>query len=206
MDSASRRLIFTCRPARAADEPACARTILSALAERAFRRPVGDADLAPLIDCFSQARNEGGFDEGIEFAIKRLLVSPEFLFRVEHPVSAQRVPRRPGVSDLELASRLSFFLWSSIPDDELLALASANRLHDPAVLEQQVRRMLADPRSDAFVDEFRRAVAVPAESRRLTPTRCVFPDFDETLRRRSAARPSCSSTASSARIAARSTC
>ena len=201
MDSASRRLIFTCRPARAADEPACARTILSALAERAFRRPVGDADLAPLIDCFSQARSEGGFDEGIEFAIERLLVSPQFLFRVEHPVSAAASAAATRVSDLELASRLSFFLWSSVPDREILALASANRLHDPATLDNQVRRMLADPRSDAFITNFAgqwlylrmsRTSRQPAGYFRTSMRRCAVS---------SAAKRNCSSRASSVKTA-----
>jgi len=183
LDSASRRLILTCRPARPADEPACARTVLTALAERAFRRPVGEADLEPLLDCFAQARSEGGFDEGIEFAIERLLVSPQFLFRVEHPVSAGASGAAAlRVSDVELASRLSFFLWSSVPDREILTLASANRLHDPATLEHQVRRMLADPRSDAFITNFAGQWLYLRNVPNIAPTGWVFPDFDEALR------------------------
>jgi len=183
LDSASRRLILTCRPARPADEPACARTVLTALAERAFRRPVGEADLEPLLDCFAQARSEGGFDDGIEFAIERLLVSPQFLFRVEHPVSAATSGAAAlRVSDVELASRLSFFLWSSVPDREILTLASANRLHDPATLEHQVRRMLADPRSYAFITNFAGQWLYLRNVPNIAPTGWVFPDFDEALR------------------------
>jgi hypothetical protein len=182
-DSSSRRVIFVCHPARTSEEPACARTILTALATRAFRRPVGEADLEPLLDCFRQARSAGAFDEAIEFAIERLLVSPQFLFRVERPFpavvnAAAVVP----VSDLELASRLSFFLWSSVPDQELLNVAAAKRLHDPGTLEHQVRRMLADARSDAFITNFAGQWLYLRNVPSIAPPGFQFPDFDEALR------------------------
>jgi Protein of unknown function (DUF1592)/Protein of unknown function (DUF1588)/Protein of unknown function (DUF1585)/Protein of unknown function (DUF1595)/Protein of unknown function (DUF1587) len=182
-DSPSRRSIFVCHPTRTSEEPACARTILTALATRAFRRPVGDTDLEPLFDCFRQARSTGGFDEGIEFAIERLLVSPQFLFRVERPAPAVGQPAAIArVSDLELASRLSFFLWSSVPDQALLNLAAANRLHEPGTLEQQVRRMLADPRSEAFITNFAGQWLYLRNVPNIVPPGFMFPDFDEGLR------------------------
>jgi mono/diheme cytochrome c family protein len=182
-DSPSRRLIFVCHPTRTSEEPSCARTILTTLATRAFRRPAGDADLEPLLDCFRQARSAGGFDDGIEFAIERLLVSPQFLFRVERPVrggaNAATVVR---VTDLELASRLSFFLWSSVPDQELLTLAAASRLHEAGTLDHQVRRMLADPRSEAFVTNFAGQWLYLRNVPNIAPPGFQFPDFDESLR------------------------
>ncbi|HEY7173008.1 MAG TPA: DUF1592 domain-containing protein [Vicinamibacterales bacterium] len=182
-DAPSRRLIFVCHPTRTSEEPACARTILTSLATRAFRRPAGDADLEALLDCFRQGRSAGGFDDGIEFAIERLLVSPQFLFRVERPVragaGAATVVR---VTDLELASRLSFFLWSSVPDQELLNLAAANRLHEPGTLEHQVRRMLADSRSEAFVTNFAGQWLYLRNVPNIAPPGFQFPDFDEALR------------------------
>ncbi len=154
-DTPSRARIFTCRPAGAADEAACARDVVSALARRAYRRPVSGRELAVLLDFYEQGRQGGGsFDDGVELAIRRLLVSPEFLYRIEaDPAGA--VPGAPyPVSDLDLASRLSFFLWSSIPDDALLAAAEAGRLRGPGELERQVRRMLADPRSETLATNF----------------------------------------------------
>jgi cytochrome c553 len=147
----SRRMILICRPAPGQPEEVCARQILSSLARRAYRRPVTAIDLAPLLKLFSDGRADGKtFDSGIELALTGILVSPDFLFRTE------QTP--PGiiakVSDLELASRLSFFLWSSIPDEELLHAAETGKLSDPAVLEAQVRRMLSDPKSQAFEDNF----------------------------------------------------
>ena len=154
-DTPSRDRIFTCRPADAAAEPGCAREIVSALARRAYRRPPSAGELAVLLDFHEQGRRDGGgFDHGVELALRRLLVSPEFLYRIE----ADPVDAAPGapypVSDFELASRLSFFLWSSIPDDELLAAAEAGRLRSPGVLERQVRRMVADPRAETLATNF----------------------------------------------------
>jgi mono/diheme cytochrome c family protein len=152
-DSPSRKRIFVCRPTTARDEAPCARTILTALVHRAFRRPVTPADVTPLLAFYERGRHPGDFDAGIEQALKALLVSPEFLFRIEHdpPPAASPVQR---ITDVELASRLSFFLWSSIPDDQLLDLAEHGRLSDPATLQQQVQRMLDDPRSQALVTNF----------------------------------------------------
>ena len=156
-ESLSRRRLLVCTPASAATETenaACARTILSTLARRAYRRPITDRDLDIPIGLYRDGASRGGFEAGIELAVRGILVSPNFLFRFEQqPASiAPDTPYR--ISDLELASRLSFFLWSSIPDDELVAVAVRKTLHTPVVLRQQVRRMLADPRSQALVDNF----------------------------------------------------
>ena len=153
-DSPSRRKLLVCTPATAAEEAACARTIISTLARRAWRRPVTDADLAIPHGLYRDGAARGGFEAGLELAVRGILVSPNFLFRFEdQPASVE--PGTPfRISDLELASRLSFFLWSSIPDDELLNLAVAEELHAPDILRQQVERMLADPRSQALVDNF----------------------------------------------------
>jgi hypothetical protein len=152
-DTPSRARIFVCRPAAARDEAPCARTILTRLVHRAFRRPVTPADVTPLVAFYERGRHSGDFDAGIEQALKALLVAPEFLFRIEHdpPGAGGRAHR---VTDVELASRLSFFLWSSIPDERLLDLAEHGRLSDRATLQQQVRRMLNDPRSQALVTNF----------------------------------------------------
>jgi hypothetical protein len=159
-DTPSRRKIFVCRPT-AADERRCARTIVTAAARRAYRGSVTDEAVQDLVAFYDTGRAEGGtFDAGIELAIRRLLVSPEFLFRLETdpaPASGKAAVNRDGayrVSDLDLASRLSFFLWSSVPDDELLTLAGQGKLKDGAVLERQVRRMLADPRSESLTKNF----------------------------------------------------
>ncbi len=153
-DTPSRQRIFTCRPVAAADEAACAREILSRLARRAYRRPVSDDELAVLLDFYRQGRAAGGFDDGVELAIRRLLVSPEFLYRIEADPDGAAPGAPYPVADLDLASRLSFFLWSSIPDEELLAAAEAGRLRDPGELERQVRRLVADPRSETLTTNF----------------------------------------------------
>ena len=155
-ETPSRERIFTCRPVAAADETACAHEILSGLARRAFRRPVApdDAELGVLLDFFERGRGDGSFEDGIELALRRLLVSPEFLYRVEADPEGVEPGAPYRVADLDLASRLSFFLWSSIPDDELLAAAEQGRLRDPAELERQVRRMVADPRSETLTTNF----------------------------------------------------
>ena len=155
----SRQRIFVCRPAAAAEEAPCAREILSRLVRRAYRGQVADGDVDVLLDFYNDGRAAGGsFDDGIELALRRLLVSPEFLYRIEADRTAaagsDHMPGAYARSDLELASRLSFFLWSSIPDDELLDVAEQGRLGEPAELERQVRRMLADPRSAALTENF----------------------------------------------------
>ncbi len=183
-DTPARRRLFVCRPGEAGEEEACADTILATLARRAWRRPVGDADLDILRIAYAAGREGGGFEAGIERALQQLLVSPEFLFRVEaDPVDAPlaaAVNYRLG--DLELASRLSFFLWSSVPDDELLAAAAGGTLSDPAVLERQVRRMLGDDRARALTANF---VGQWLQLRNLEsarPSQVLFADFDDGLR------------------------
>ena len=183
-DTPSRRRIFTCRPAEdaeAATERACAAEILGTLARRAYRRPATGADVDLLLAFFEDGRAEGGFDQGVEMALRRLLVSPEFLLRVERDPAGADGPYR--VSDLELASRLSFFLWSSLPDDELIEAAARGALRDPAVLEAQVRRMLADERSRSLVTSFAAQWLYLRNLPAVSPDFIVFPDFDETLRR-----------------------
>jgi hypothetical protein len=185
--SPSHRRVFTCHPQKTADEAACAKTILATLARRAYRRPVSDSDVKVLLDFYNKGRAEvGGFDAGIELALQRILVSPSFLFRTEFsPVASAVSGTRPGaayhISDVELASRLSFFLWSSIPDDELLELATQGKLHDPAVLERQTRRMIADPRSQAFTENFAGQGLSLRRLQDIVPDPFLFPDYGDTL-------------------------
>jgi hypothetical protein len=155
-DTPSRRKIFVCSPASTAEEPACAATILKTLARRAYRRPVGDGDpaLATLLEFYEDGRALGSFDSGIQHALARVLVDPEFVFRFEKEPSDLAAGATYRLGDFELASRLSFFLWSSIPDDALLAAAEAGELARPATLEREVRRMLADPKAEALVRNF----------------------------------------------------
>jgi mono/diheme cytochrome c family protein len=180
-DSPSRRRIFVCRPAAPAEELPCARQILSTLARRAYRRPVTDVDLQDLMPFYAAGRAEGSFDLGIQSALERLLVSSQFLFRIERP-PAGAAGTTYRISDLELASRLSFFLWSSIPDDPLLDAAAAGTLKDPKILEQQVHRMLADPRSESLVTNFAAQWLYLRDIDAKRPDEILFPDFDETLR------------------------
>jgi hypothetical protein len=181
-ETPSRRKIFVCRPDRGTHEEACAKKILSTLARGAYRRPVTDADVQTLLRFYRAGRSEGSFDTGIQAALESILVDPEFLFRIEaDPLNvAPRTAYR--LSDLELASRLSFFLWSSIPDDELLDVAVRGRLNEPAVLEQQVRRLLADARSKALVDNFAGQWLELRNLRNAAPDPDLFPQFDENLR------------------------
>lgn len=182
-DTPSRRKVFVCRPANSADEVPCAKKIISTLARRAYRRPVNDNDIETLIGFYQLGRNEGGdFDMGIEAAVQRILASPEFIFRFE-PDPPNAAPGKPyRISDLELASRLSFFLWSTIPDDQLLNLASQNKLHEPAVLEQQVRRMLADKKSETLVTNFADQWLYLRNLKNIQPDFQTFPDYDDNLR------------------------
>jgi hypothetical protein len=181
-DTPSRQRIFICHPARPADEAACAKTILTTLARRAYRRPVTDSDTKELLTFYKEGRADGGgFEAGIENGVHALLASPQFLFRIERdpPIAPGKVYR---LSDIDLASRLSFFLWSSVPDDELLDVASRGGLKDPAVLEQQVRRMLADPRSEALVTSFAEQWLYLRNLAAFNPDPRLFPDFDDNLR------------------------
>ena len=200
-DTPSRRRVFACRPAAtgsraAADEAACARTILSGLARRAYRRPVTAADMDPILERYAAGRARGTFDHGIEHGLRLILASPKFLFRTESApeavgpggrtaaagVDGRTPPPVQRVSDLELATRLSFFLWSSIPDDQLLDAAAQGRLSRPAVLEQQVRRMLADSKSRALVDNFASQWLLLRNLKSHIPNPGDFPNFDNELR------------------------
>ena len=181
-ETPSRERLFVCRPAAAGQEEPCAREILSAIARRAFRRPVTETDLATLLGFFAAGRRTGGFETGIQRALESILVDPEFLFRVER----DPVDTRPGtihsVSDLEFASRLSFFLWSSIPDDELLNVAARGDLRDPDVLRGQVQRMLADSRAQSLVDGFVLQWLALRTLSSVVPTPELFPEWDDNLR------------------------
>jgi mono/diheme cytochrome c family protein len=179
----SRERIFVCHPANAGADAACARQILSTLARRAYRRPVTDAEVGVLLKFYQDGRAGGGFDGGIEMAIRRLLVSPEFLFRIESDPAGVAPATAYAVSDLDLASRLSFFLWSSIPDDQLLDAAVRGTLRKPGVLEQQVRRMLTDPRSNALVENFAGQWLQLRTIEGSAPNEFLFPNFGENLRR-----------------------
>ena len=181
-ETPSRAKIFVCRPASEKEETACAKQIISTLARRAFRRPVTDSDLNPLLSFYERGRREGDFDNGVQSAIEAMLVSPDFLFRIErNPVrSASGAVYR--LNDFELASRLSFFLWSSIPDDELLNLAGQEKLKNPLVMQQQARRMLEDPRAQAFVSNFGGQWLHLRNLDGVTPDPDIFPGFDESLR------------------------
>jgi len=181
--SPSYQRVFVCRPAKPADEPACAKTILSKLARRAYRRPVTDADLKVLLDFYNEGRATDTFEAGVELALQRILVSPSFLFRTEFdPVaSGNSKSNIYRVSDLTLASRLSFFLWSSIPDDELLDLAEKSKLREPAILAQQTKRMLADPRSEAFTANFAGQWLSLRRLKDIVPDPFLYPDYGDTL-------------------------
>ena len=181
-ETSTRSKIFVCRPTSSKDEAACAREILSALARRAYRRPVTEGDVRALFTLYDDGRQDGGFEAGIALALQKILVSPEFLFRIERDPSDAAPQSAYRLSDLELASRLSFFLWSSIPDDELLDAATRGRLREPGVLEQQVRRMLADSRSQSLVDNFAGQWLFLRNMRLVQPDVETFTDFDENLR------------------------
>ena len=180
-ETASRNKIFVCRPTITNDE-ICARRILSTLARRAYRRPVTDEEVQELINLYRTGGTEGGFEAGIAMTLQGILVSPDFLFRVERDPANVEPDTAYRISDLELASRLSFFLWSSIPDDELLDLAERGQLKDPAVLESQVRRMLADSRSKALVSNFVGQWLYLRNLRTARPDPKEFPEFDENVR------------------------
>jgi hypothetical protein len=181
-ETPSRNRIFVCRPTSSQDQEPCARNIISTLARHAYRRPIADQELPSLLAPYHIGREEGGFEEGIELALQRILVSPEFLFRIEQDPENVEPGTAYPIRDLELASRLSFFLWSSIPDDTLLDLAAEGRLKDPAVLEEQVRRMLADPRSEALVTNFAGQWLYLRNIAMVAPDLGEFPEFDENLR------------------------
>ena len=186
-DTASRRKILVCQPAGVGnvskDELPCARKILSTLARRAYRRPLKDSDLEEPLSFYQRRRNNNGsFDAGIESALQLILASPEFLFRFE-PDPATAIADTPyRIDDVALASRLSFFLWSSIPDDTLLNLATQGKLKDPAILDQQIKRMLADPKAEALADNFAEQWLFLRNLKNAAPNLDAFPDFDDNLR------------------------
>ncbi len=181
-ETPARKKIFSCRPAAGQDEVPCAKKIISALARQAYRRPVTDNDIEGLLGFFQQGRNEeGDFEAGIRTAIQALIASPAFVFRFEQAPSNVAPGSNYRVSDLELASRLSYFLWSSAPDDPLVALASQNKLHEPAILEKQVKRMLADARSKSLTETFAYQWLHLQNLKEWSPDLFLFPDFDRTL-------------------------
>jgi mono/diheme cytochrome c family protein len=180
----SRERIFVCRPDAEVSEQACATRIISTLARRAYRRPVTGTDLAPLVRFYQTGRDQGGFEAGIELALRAVLASPGFVFRSERDPAGAAPGTVYAVRDVELASRLSFFLWSSIPDDELLQVAEAGTLRHPAVLERQVRRLLADNRAEqALVTNFAGQWLQLRNIRATEPDKNLYPDFDDNLRR-----------------------
>lgn len=181
-DTEVRRRILTCRPSTVAQEVPCARRILSRLARLAYRRPLSDSDLEDLLRFFREGRRGGTFDSGIELGLRRMLASPQFVFRFEDEPASTSPGATYRLDDLAVASRLSFFLWSSMPDEELLSLAERRQLSDRTVLAQQVRRMLADPRSDALVTQFAGQWLLTRNVSNLKPNPAEFPEFDDNLR------------------------
>jgi cytochrome c5 len=182
-ETPSRRRLFTCYPVSEAEEAPCAAQILSGVARRAFRRPVNDTDIQAPMAFFNDGRRESGsFDAGIRAGLVRILASPAFVFRAEEDPADLAAGDAHPITDLELASRLSFFLWSSIPDDELLDLAIEGLLSDPEVLEAQVGRMIADPRSEAMTNEFTGQWLQLRNLDKVTPDLLMFPDFDDNVR------------------------
>jgi hypothetical protein len=184
-ETPTRERLFVCRPASATEESACAERVLSSLARRAFRRPVDSEDIAASLAFYNDAREEGGdFDSGIRAAVSRMLVSPWFLFRVESDSPDVVAGSNHAISDFELASRLSFFLWSSIPDDELLGLAEKGQLREASTLEAQVRRMVGDRRAEAMVENFvGQWLQLRNLESRVKPDFLLYPDFDDNLRK-----------------------
>ena len=182
VDSPSREKIFICSPANADEEAECAERILLSLTRKAFRRPVTETDIAPMMTFYNEGRSGGSFDDGIELAVRRLLADPEFLVRREQEPANVAEGESYAITDLELASRLSFFLWSSIPDETLLEIAADDGLKDPAVLESQVMRMLADPRAANIANNFGYQWLGLAELDNITPDGTLFRDVDRNIR------------------------
>ncbi|MEQ1580172.1 MAG: DUF1592 domain-containing protein [Steroidobacteraceae bacterium] len=178
----SRQKIFACRPASAAKEEACATEILSGLSRRAWRRPIEKSEIAELMSFYKLGRESGSFDNGIEIAVRRVISGPEFLFRAEADPPGLKPGTPYRITDLELASRLSFFLWSTVPDEELITVASKGRLKNPKVLEAQVKRMLADPKSKTLVTNFASQWLTLRNLQSVVPDPALFPDFDNNLR------------------------
>lgn len=182
LDSQSLRKVFTCRPANAGQEQSCANEILTRITRQAYRRPATAEDLESLNSFYEEGRRLGTFEDGIELALRRILASPQFLVRAEREPANLANGQSYRITDLELASRLSFFLWSSIPDDQLITLASQNRLSNPTVLEQQVKRMLADPRSSAMIENFAAQFLYLRNLKATSPAGVFYPNWDDELR------------------------
>ncbi|MCU1336006.1 MAG: hypothetical protein JWO19_1587 [Bryobacterales bacterium] len=183
VEAGSRQRIFVCHPPDASEEAACASRIFTNIAHRAFRRPVTDRDVAAPLAFFKQARAAGDFEKGIEGGLIAILASPKFLYRAEIPPQSVAAGAMYRISDLELASRLSFFLWSSLPDNELLTVAEQGKLKDPAVLEQQVKRMLAQPQAKSLVTNFAFQWLKLRDMASFEPDPIIYPSFDASLRR-----------------------
>jgi mono/diheme cytochrome c family protein len=181
-DSASRRRVFVCRPTSNPTEESCARQIVARLATRAFRRPVQASEIEMLMEFYRSGRGEGTFDQGIELALARILASPQFVYRIEEEPSNVKPGDVYRISDVDLASRLSFFLWSTAPDDQLMRLAVQGRLRDPQVLEQQTRRMLRDARAEALAVNFAGQWLNLRGLQSVGPLPMLYPDFDDPLR------------------------
>jgi uncharacterized protein DUF1592/uncharacterized protein DUF1588/uncharacterized protein DUF1585/uncharacterized protein DUF1595 len=181
-DTPSRRKLLVCKPAASAAQLNCARTILSTVARRAYRRPLTNSDIETVMGFYRTGLENGGFEGGIERGLQFILAHPEFVFRTESAPWTVKPGQTYRINDLELASRLSFFLWSNLPDDELINLASQGKLKDPKVLEQQVRRMLADPRSEELVKNFAGQWLGLRTLQSQTPEGTIFPNFDDNLR------------------------
>jgi cytochrome c551/c552 len=180
-ETPSRRQIFSCMPNSPQEETACAQSIISRLARKAFRRPATDADAEFLLDYYNEGRKEGSFESGIRMAVQAIVANPKFVFRFEHTPANARPGANFRLDDLDLASRLSYFLWSSSPDDQLLDLAARGQLRDPAVLEREVRRMLGDRRADALVDNFAEQWLQLRHVKEADPDTGLFPQFSRNL-------------------------
>jgi hypothetical protein len=180
-DTPSRARIFACHPAAESDEIPCAKKILSGLARQAYRRPVTDSDMEDLLSIYQAGRNRGGFEAGIRMGLQLILANPQFVFRFERTPAGVAPGANYRIGDLELASRLSYFLWSSAPDEQLLGLAARRKLSVPAVLEQQVRRMLADPRSEALATNFAGQWLYLRNLKDAQPDIFTYPNFDDNL-------------------------
>jgi len=183
VDSPSIRKVFTCRPSNQSQEDACAKEILTTLMRRAYRRPATGVDWEWVQAFYKEGRKEGSFEDGIELGLRRILTSPQFLIRAEREPEHVAAGQPYRITDLELASRLSFLIWSSIPDDELIEVANQNKLHLPNVLEQQVHRMLADPKADALVENFGDQLLYLRNLPATSPDGVFYPDWDDELRK-----------------------
>ena len=182
-DSRSLRKVYVCQPSSAEQEESCAKQILTTLVRRAYRRPVDAQDMEWVLGFYQEGRREGTFQDGIELALRRILTSPQFLVRAEREPGNVRVGQAYRITDLELASRLSFLLWSSIPDDALINVAAKNQLHLPAVLEREVRRMLADRKADALVETFGDQLLYLRNLPTTSPDGVFYPNWDDELRK-----------------------